>query len=55
LGERPVSAGVGLVIEKLAAAESPPPGAGFEATKLAVCPAASAEAGTVTCRLVALT
>jgi hypothetical protein len=43
------------MIEKLAAAELPPPGEGFEATKLTICPEASAEAGTATCKLVALT
>jgi hypothetical protein len=45
---------VGLIIEKFEAAELPPPGAGFERTKLTTCPAARAEAGTITCMLVAL-
>lgn len=40
--------------EKLAAAELPPPREGFEATKLTICPDASADAGTTTCKLVAL-
>jgi hypothetical protein len=43
------------MIEKFDAAEFPPPGAGFERTKLTTCPAARAEAGTTTCMLVALT
>jgi hypothetical protein len=47
--------GVGLMIEKFAAAEAPPPGEGFEATKLTTCPDPRADAGTTTCMLVALT
>jgi hypothetical protein len=43
------------MIEKLAAAELPPPGEGFEATKLTICPEANADPGTTTCKLVALT
>jgi len=54
-GESPVTAGVGLMIEKLDGAELPPPGVGFESTRFVTCPAASAEAGTVACMLVALT
>jgi hypothetical protein len=54
-GESPVTAGVGLIIEKLDGSELPPPGEGFESTSFATCPAASADAGTATCRLVPLT
>jgi hypothetical protein len=54
-GESPVTAGVGLIMEKLDGLELPPPGDGFESTKFATCPAVSADAGTATCRLVALT
>ena len=54
-GESPVTAGVGLMIEKLDGSELPPPGDGFESTRFATCPAASADAGTTACRLVALT
>ena len=43
------------MIEKLDGAELPPPGVGFESTRFVTCPAASAEAGTVACMLVALT
>jgi len=54
-GESPVTAGVGLLTEKSTGAEFPPPGVGFERTTVATCPAASADAGTVAWRLVALT
>jgi hypothetical protein len=43
------------MIEKFAASEAPPPGEGFEATRLTTCPEASVAAGMTICRLVALT
>lgn len=55
LGESPVTAGVGLMIENLEGSELPPPGDGFESTRFATCPDVSADAGTATCRFVALT
>src|SRR4030081_3928503 len=54
-GESPVTAGVGLMIEKLDGSELPPPGDGFESTRFATCPAASADAGTTPCRLLRAT
>src|SRR5260370_24954189 len=47
-GESPVTAGVGLIIEKLDGSELPPPGEGLDSTSFATWPAASADAGTAT-------
>jgi hypothetical protein len=47
-GDRPVTLGVGLITRNLVAADEPPPGEGFDRTRLISCPAASAAAGTAT-------
>lgn len=53
-GERPVTAGVGLMTVKAVDGEAPPPGEGFDTVSEAVSPAARAAAGTAAEREVEL-